>query len=378
MPSYVRILRQGRVHTRLLLGDGNTAIIRTEDLPCWDCVYPQQAPIPDPCTEPYIQPALQEDRIYRSLIRRGSRHVSVSLSDGSIIRIPTVYFSAWLKEDSPEYRSWVERTRYAQGRSIEDLTFGVELEFIASERNYARFVESMSNIVGTQRFSDPMTYGISDPSKWILGYDSSVKPTVQADSSKKGYELTSPILHFNDVCKEELSKVLSAIELVFNGKVNKTCGTHIHIGNFACIENTSAFRQKCVSFQVTYGKLENKVFDVLTSPSRRGNSCHYCKTCNVSEGTYEYYNLKNRYHKMNTEHLFGFGTLENRQHQGTLEIQKIWSWMELNGRFVLDWFKDPSSYANLPDSLEDFLAKICISEEAKIFLLLRRDHFSRG
>jgi hypothetical protein len=151
---------------------------------------------------------------------------------------------------------------------------------------------------------------------------------------------------------------------VFEGVVNKTCGTHVHVGNFARIQNTNEFRTKTQKFQRNYGDFEERVFDRLVSPSRKGNNNHYCKSCNCNY-------ISDRYYKINLQNLFGFGTIENRQHQGTLEIKKIWSWMELNGRYITKYFNDPSTFDDTSMYLEEFMETIGLSSDAQEFFLAR-------
>lgn len=364
---YIRVLHRGRgQHCRLLLPDGTTYLARTEDLPNWTCVGSDSDAITSPNTQRstgFVNPDNQADRIYDHIVRRGSRNTSLLLLDGSTVHVPNEFLSTWIRRGSFAYEEWDERVNYPNGRELRHLTFGVELEFIANPHKYEDFCRAMRESLGDQRFVDLMVYGHSSTVKWVLGYDSSVRDT-SARSSKRGYELTSPILKFNDESKEELQKVLQIISTVFEGTVNKTCGTHIHVGNFAHIENTGAFRQKAFQFQKNYGAFEARVFDRLVSPSRKGNSNHYCKSCNTSM-------ISDRYYKINAQNLFGFGTLENRQHQGTLELKKIWSWMELNGRYMAMYFNNPSYFDDTLLSLEDFMTKIHLSEEAQQFFLAR-------
>ena len=106
------------------------------------------------------------------------------------------------------------------------------------------------------------------------------------------------------------------------------------------------------------------MFDRLVSPSRKGNNNHYCKSCNTNY-------IDGRYHKMNAQNIFGFGTLENRQHQGTLEVKKIWSWMELNGKYMIKYFKNPSNFCDTYLSMEEFFEKIELSNDAQQFFFSR-------
>lgn len=369
---YVRILHRGRgQHCRLLLPDGSTYLANTEDLPNWTCVGGDASsdPVsPRPVTtRGYVNPENQEDRIYVSVARRGSRNTSVLLPNGERFQVPNEFMGTWMRQGSSAYNNWIEDTRYANGRTIHDITFGVELEFVADPYKYNAFCEAMRQAVGIDRFDDPMCYNIHSTTKWLLKTDSSVHNT-RSNMNLRGYELTSPILHWDDASKRELKKVLDVITSVFDGTVNKTCGTHIHVGNFARIERNVEFEEKVQNFQKNYGRHELAVFDRLTSPSRRGCENQYCRSCNASR-----LDLSSRYYKMNIRNIYGFGTLENRQHQGTLDLQKIWSWVELNGRYMVLYFKDPSQFSNNPYeiTMEGFFSTIELSRESQSFFLAR-------
>ena len=369
MPSYVRVIRRGRYNVRVLLSDGTTTLLPISSLSEWTCVGGNVQRVESTNTSNhrshtgFVNPENQADRIYVSIARHGSRNTSVLLPNGSRVQIPNEYLGTWLRQGTSAYNSWVEETQYVNGRTINDITFGVELEFVANPSKYNDFITAMKEAVGSDRFNDPMCYNIHSTTKWLLKTDSSVHNT-RSNMNLRGYELTSPILHWDDASKEELTKVLNVITTVFEGTVNKTCGTHVHIGNFARIQRTESFNNMVQDFQRNYGKHESLVFDRLTSPSRRGDNNRYCQSCNRSH-------CYDRYFKMNTCNIFGFGTLENRQHQGTLDFQKIWSWVELNGRYMVLYFKDPSLFEGIETSLESFFDKIDLSRESQSFFLAR-------
>lgn len=370
--NYIRILHRGRGHhVRLLLPDGTTYLARTEDLPNWTYVGDTNAEIPTleraNISHGFVNPTNQADRIYDNITRRGSRNTTVQLQNGERVHVPNELMSTWLRRGSSAYVDWDESNNYPNGREMRHLTFGVELEFVANPDKFDQFCDAMIQAVGSTKFSRPnpdnLTYGQSSTTKWVLGYDGSVRST-RPREYKRGYELTSPILKFDEASKQELTTVLHLITTIFEGIVNKTCGTHVHVGNFTRIQNTYEFRNKVLNFQKNYGAFEEKVFDRLVSPSRKGNNNHYCKSCNTNY-------IDGRYHKMNAQNIFGFGTLENRQHQGTLEVKKIWSWMELNGKYMIKYFKNPSNFCDTYLSMEEFFEKIELSNEAQQFFFSR-------
>ena len=377
--EYIRILHRGRgFNTRVLLPDGNTRLVPTSELDQWTCVGDNTSV--NVYSSRFVNPENQEDRIYTRVLHNGSRNTRVELPNGETIRVPNdILQSTWLRKGSRAYDDWRENILYANGRSIDDITFGVELEFIADSHKYNDFVSAMNFLLGQERFDDPMRYSIHSTEKWLLKTDNSVQNTDSNNSNYAGYELTSPILKWNSESKEELSQVLHIITDVFGGKINKTCGTHIHIGNFAHITGDSAFYNKIVNFQRNYGYYENSVFDRVTAPSRRRNENRFCQSCNNDSIPNNEYG--GRYFKVNIRNLYGFGTIENRQHSGTLELKKIWYWVELNGKYILEYLKNPEKFTffiNEQHTLDDFLEKVNLSEEGRTFFRERAQKFSRN
>lgn len=382
---YVLILNNGRGHhVRLLLPDGTTYMARADDLPNWTYVGGGELPdSPAPSNERphnrgFVNPADQADRIYESITRRCPRNTTLRLPNGNLVHVPNELMGTWLRLGSSAYIEWDEANNYPDGREMHHLTFGVELEFIADPAQFTAFCEAMANTLGSGRFNRPdpnhLTYGRSSTSQWYLGYDRSVHPTVTADQHLNGYELTSPILGFDEASKQELRAVLQLITNVFKGKVNSSCGTHVHVGNFTRVQRSDPqFCDMARKFQRNYGLHERNVFDRLVSPSRRGNQNHYCKSCNRDDAS-----GMDRYQKLNIRNLFeynGFDTFENRQHQGTLELLKIWSWMELNGRYMIQWFKNPSAFDDPEMSMPAFFNKIGLSEDSRHFFYGRDVYF---
>lgn len=316
----------------------------------------------------YVHPIDARDRVYTSVRRHGRINTSVYLTNGQVISIPNTRLSDWVMVGTREYNQ-VMGNCTIRTYNLEDCTFGVELEFVANPDKLYEFNQKMRDVVGADRYITPLRYNCSSTTKWSLQTDSSVRGTSER-IRQNGFELTSPILRFDENSYTELKNVLNAITTVFEGMVNKTCGTHVHIGNFADNDHSIEFKAKVKSFQYLYGDLEAKVFDRIVSPSRRGVNNHYCRTLSDHPSII---NLNNcRYYKMNALNIDGFGTMENRQHQGTLEIKKIWSWFELNGRLLTKYFNRELTSLN-PNSMtvESFCDILGMSEETKMFFLTR-------
>jgi hypothetical protein len=71
-----------------------------------------------------------------------------------------------------------------------------------------------------------------------------------------------------------------------------------------------------------YNRAE-KVIDSMLPPSRRMNT--YCRSNTVTDAT------RDRYAKVNLTSMYRHGTVEFRQHSGTIDCNKIKNWVLLTG-----------------------------------------------
>ncbi len=206
-------------------------------------------------------------------------------------------------------------------------SFGVELEFIGNPSKVVAFNEAMNALVGEDNYSTPMRYTHNSGKKWILGTDGSVGPRAGDNMRFKGYELTSPILHFDK--PEELEQLENVIELVkdvFEGFTNKSCGTHIHMSISEEIF-VSNFLAKFLAR--SYRKNEVSLFDKLVPAHRRENKARFCLSCTE-------YSAWERYRKLHMCSDNGSNKLhvEFRQLNGTLNYDSIIAWAKLQKMFV--------------------------------------------
>ena len=215
-----------------------------------------------------------------------------------------------------------------------DVSIGVELEFCGNRRNLQDFEDAMIKLVGKDRFENLGGYNKNKGVKWILGTDCSID--ARRGYPYSGFELTSPILHFNKKDMDELKAVCECIVNTMEGYTNNSCGTHIHM-SFTCDSATEDF---CLHFAKSYRYSEAKLFDRLVPKRRQGNNsrwCHSTSTYNVWGTRYQKLNFNNV--KKNSKDMH----LEFRQLDGTLEYDKIYSWIKLQKMFcelTLDSWKE--------------------------------------
>ena len=217
-------------------------------------------------------------------------------------------------------------------RLLHGVKIGVELEFIGDMRQRSEFIKRMRETVGEIRFESKNRYNHNKGDKWILGTDSSVKPSRSNPNfyNQKGYELTSSILDpQNEHDMRELNDVIFLVKNVFRGEVNRTCGTHVHF-SFDC--DMFDDKETVVKWLAhNYIKHETHVFDKAVSGYRREKNNRFALP-NEYRDTFI-----SRYQKVNFTHCTTKSNrihLEFRQLEGTLDHHLINAWIRLHTFFI--------------------------------------------
>lgn len=229
-----------------------------------------------------------------------------------------------------------------------DVSFGVELEFIGIDQINA-FADAMNKAVGADKFVICGCYHKNAGKTWELGRDCSVQPRgSQRGCDMTGYELTSPI--FNLSSKKDLHELETVCNLVkthFSGVTNRTCGTHIHMS----FPVEKASDDLIEHFVRSYSKSEASLFDKLVPSERRENKARYARTASVNDMQDRYRKINVTKVKRNSDNMH----LEFRQLDGTLDYDKIISWVKLQKLFcemTLDSFHREATDADKPVQIE--------------------------
>ena len=217
----------------------------------------------------------------------------------------------------------------------ESRTFGVEIEFLVNARNN----DSVANWMTAHGVEcQVQNYNHRDQKIWKIVTDSSA-----------GYELVSPPLKGEEGFNQ-LKVACDALKAA-RCKVDRNCGLHVH--QDAHDLNVQSFKR----LYFLYIRYEGTI-DSMMPKSRRGNNNQYCGSMRYNyhgygstSGTQFVVSKINqikkaktvadidsvycsRYKKLNAQSYIRHGTIEFRQHAGTVEFEKIRNWVILTNLMV--------------------------------------------
>lgn len=206
---------------------------------------------------------------------------------------------------------------------MRNIKIGVEIEF---------FGVGCSTVIDALRNEgirvDYMGYTHEVVSGWKLVTDVSV--TGYGTGVGKGLELVSPIL-YGDEGLDELQLVMNTLENI-GARVDKSCGLHVHhdIADYS-VENI-------VSLYRMYYNYSKGIDSILPKSRRTDGRNPYCKKLSRSEidelnscrtVSQVSYSFSTRYVSLNCKSYVKYGTIEFRQHSGTIDFEKLEAWIVL-------------------------------------------------
>lgn len=258
-------------------------------------------------------------------------------------------------------------------------TFGVELECIVPHgRTLGELARAIANTGLDCRHE---VYNHTPRPWWKVVTDGSL------GDYNHGAEIVSPASPplVGDDGLAQLRKVCAAAT-AFGCRVTKKCGLHVHIG--ARGESIEFFK----SLVRLYATAE-PVIDSFLAPSRRADENTYCQPVRVNHAALDvavtlddvtramgqtpgaaYARNSSRYCKLNLQAFAQHGTVEFRQHQGTVESDKAENWVRLCLRMAL------ASRKGAPpvNTLEALLATIGASETESRYFMSRVAYFENA
>ncbi len=258
------------------------------------------------------------------------------------------------------YAKYYNRSLSPVSDFVFNRSFGIELEIV--HRNKTKLCEAIR-----RRGIACSVEGYNHITRrhWKIVSDASVHG---------GYELVSPVLKGIEGL-DEVKLVCEALEEV-GATVNKTCGFHAHFGTDDFKEAINVWR----NLYINYATLESDI-DAFMPQSRRNNI--YCKTLKVNNWKEKMQSAqtlvdleriitgRTRYFKLNSQSYWRHGTVEFRQHSGTIEFEKIKNWLLFCARLI-----ELSKKEKLSSGGERTLAKLLDNELAN-FYKQRKQKFER-
>lgn len=216
-----------------------------------------------------------------------------------------------------------------------DRQFGIEMEIVGINRETALAALRAVNI--KVEFEG---YNHTTRNHWKLVSDSSVRG---------GFEVVSPILK-GEAGLAEAEVVARALDDA-GATVNATCGLHVHF-------DASDLDVNALKNVVRRYAAHEAEIDAFMPRSRRGNENRYCRSLTSyvdsldrAETVREVAScLPTRYLKVNLESLMRHGTIEFRQHSGTVNAAKIANWVRFLAGFI-DQCKAMNNTASQPVAL---------------------------
>ncbi len=252
-----------------------------------------------------------------------------------------------------EVRMLLESCKTSKGEfDFSKLTFGVEIEAY----NFTR--DSLINqCTGNGLTVKSEGYNHNDNQHYFkIVSDCSIN----GDNSN---EVVSPILK-GTKGMNSLKAMCSALAAV-DARVNVSCGLHVHIG-----AKQMSDEHYCRLVR-NYQKIE-KVIDTFMPVSRRANNNQYCHSlqginfegciCKSSIARM----MGSRYYKVNAEAYQRHGTIEFRQHSGTVDYEKISNWVKFLAKLVEYSAKHEITFCNSIEELP------FLNEREKEYFINRR------
>lgn len=206
-----------------------------------------------------------------------------------------------------------------------DRSFGVEFECFMPHSTTRNQIAAAMSAAGLH-VASTRGYG-SDPTGWSIKGDGSLHMPAM-----EGIEVVSPVLSGDDGF-EQITKVCEI--LTAQGcKINRTCGTHVH--HDVSDLDLDAFKRVYRAYVDNQG-----VIDKMVSKSRRNNR-GYCRRVRPAElvAVMNAVDLRHigyrieRYRTVNVQSYNRYGTIEIRQHQGTITAAKIIPWIRMGQALI--------------------------------------------
>lgn len=260
--------------------------------------------------------------------------------------------------------------------SFDSLTFGVELECILPRGYSHRQVAELVTQAGVDCRSEQ--YSHQNRTYWKIVTDGSL------GNYTSGAELVSPVLR-GEAGFDQLRKVCDVLTTIA-AKINKRCGLHVHVG---AESQPVQFFKNLVNL---YSSAEDTI-DSFVAPSRRASDNDFCCSLKSRVNQADLANARTidqvaqsirqtpgqhyvrdytRYCKLNLKSFWQCGTVEFRQHQGTVDAAKAENWV----RLVLRMCLTAAAGEKTVSTDEDLMTAVNCSDSERAYFLGRVNFFN--
>lgn len=181
-----------------------------------------------------------------------------------------------------------------------------------------------------------------------------------------GVEVRSPIL----VGEDGFNQVKNVIEILLDIKtvVNTSCGLHVHHDGPEFVNN----KENIIKLVKSWSENQNEISKLVKPERRRNRYCMPWEDFHV--GTLESFEYGaywgQRRSSLNLHSLERHGTIEIRQHEGSLYYDEIEAWVKFGQKFVESVLKRKRPIAKAIDT-DSLLKTIKVDNKAKQFLIAK-------
>ena len=207
--------------------------------------------------------------------------------------------------------------------------FGVEIEFVGITPNVAQ--AAIRNAGVSCQYED---YNHATRNHWKIVRDGSVAVSPGMSSDACGELVSPPLSGVAGI--EEVRKVLTVLSAA-GATVNKTCGLHVHV------DANDLNAGQILSVVQRYAHFENEINAFMPLSRRNGRwamSVANDYVPNLVRNVNRNGNLRsvagglNRYYAVNLVSYARYGTIEFRQHSGSVNATKVSNWIQFCVHFV--------------------------------------------
>jgi hypothetical protein len=273
--------------------------------------------------------------------------------------------------------NWL-KTQLRYRSSTLGLDFGVEMESLLPSGTYRENLRDRLREAGLAAEVEMLNH--TTRTWWKLTTDGSLGDYV------RGVETVSPILNGDDgfAALRTTCRTLTAMRAT----VTKICGLHVHVG---VRDRDVEFFKRLIKLYATF----EPVIDRFMAKSRRANNSRWARSIRQFHDSqtlaaattldelgqvygrdthHRSHHRQYKYRKLNLDNVWERGTVEFRQHQGSVDALKVEMWTRLCLKMVIAAAKPDLVLG--PVTLDGFMTTIDASDAERVYYAARTAAFA--